>query len=176
MTDTDEVLRYLHLAKERVEAGGIEQPPGTDAVHYARDRLIEALPHAHAGTELPAGVRLRPLKQAAHRVGHLITGDQVPFNRALLQAMDGLAAAVENLAYRVESGEQHANRVQAGVATADLTLDVVIEDLRVLRDRQATLEAALARAEATAAEATARADALAARLDEALAARTDPGA
>ncbi len=133
MTDTDQVLQYLHQAKARVEGGGIDPAIGYDAVRYTRDRLEEALPHAHAGAELPEGARLKPVKKAVLGAMRPVTSNQAPFNRAVLQALDGAAAAIEGLAHNVDLNEQHANRLQAGVATTELTVDELVDDVRALR-------------------------------------------
>ncbi|WP_426573388.1 methyltransferase domain-containing protein [Aquihabitans sp. McL0605] len=135
MTDTDEVLLFLHRAKARVEGGATEPAPvpGAEAVRYTRDRLEEALPYAHAGAELPEHARLRPVKQAMLGAVRPVTSNQGPFNKAVLQALDGAAAAIEGLAHTVDLQEQHANRLQAGVATTDLTIDDLVDDVRALR-------------------------------------------
>ena len=139
MTDQDQVLTFLHRAKARVEGGAIDPTPGADAVRYTRDRLEEALPHVHAGAELPADARLKPVKQAVLGAMRPVTSNQAPFNKAILQALDGAAAAVEDLTQRVELQDQHANRVQAAVATTELTVDDLVEDARTVRDQLAEL-------------------------------------
>lgn len=133
MTDNDEVLRYLHEAKARVEGGGVSPPVGSDAVRYTRDRLEEALPYAHAGGELPANVRLKPVKQVVLGAVRPVTSNQAPFNRAVLQALDGAAAALEGLAHSVDISEHHLNRAQAALATTELTLDELVEEVRSVR-------------------------------------------
>jgi septal ring factor EnvC (AmiA/AmiB activator) len=139
MTDTDEVLVFLERAKARVEGGAAEPTTGTDAVRYARDRLSEALPHVHGGAELPADARLKPVKQAVLEAMRPITSHQGPFNRAILQAVDGATAAIEGLAHAVDRQEQHANRLQAGVATTELTVDDLVDELASLRTQVADL-------------------------------------
>ena len=153
MTDTDQVLMFLHQAKARVEGGGIDPTAGADAVRYTRDRLTEALPHAHAGAELPADARLRPVKKVVLGAMRPVTSNQAPFNTAVLQALDGAAAAIEGLAGQVELHEQHANRVQAAVATTELTVDDLVDDARELRASLADLTDAVSslRAEVAAA-------------------------
>src|SRR4051794_30274476 len=143
MTDTDEVLLFLHRAKARVEGGATDPTPGADAVRYTRDRLEEALPYAHAGGELPQGARLKPVKQVVLGAVRPVTSNQAPFNRAILQALDGAAAAIEGLAQSVELQEQHANRVQAAVATTELTVDDLVDDGRALRSQLADLTSAV---------------------------------
>jgi septal ring factor EnvC (AmiA/AmiB activator) len=139
MTDTDEVLVFLERAKARVEGGAADFTPGSDAVRYTRDRLAEALPHAHAGAEVPDDARLKPVKQAVLEAMRPVTSHQAPFNTAVLQAIDGAAAAIEGLAHQVDRQEQHANRLQAGVATTELTVDDLVDDVRALRAQVADL-------------------------------------
>lgn len=149
MTDTDEVLHFLHLAKARADGGGIDPTPGADAVRYTRDRLEEALPHAHAGSELPEGARLKTVKQAVLGAVRPVTSNQAPFNRAVLAAIDGAAAAIEGLAYSVDLNEQHANRLQAGVATSESAVDDLIDDVRRLRTQVEALAGQLTTVEAS---------------------------
>jgi SAM-dependent methyltransferase len=153
MTDTDQVLTFLHQAKERVEGGGIAPSSGAEAVRYTRDRLEEALPFAHAGADLPADARLRPVKQVVLGVSRPVTSNQAPFNKAVLQALDGAAAAIESMVQNVELHEQQVNRVQASVATTELTMDSLIEDGRAAREQLTELTDAVAalRAEVAAA-------------------------
>jgi hypothetical protein len=102
-------------------------------VRYTRDRLSEALPHVHAGAEVPPDARLKPIKQAVLGAMRPVTSHQVPFNTAVLQAVDGAAAAIEGLAHQVDRQERHANRVQAAVATTELAVDDLIDGMRDLR-------------------------------------------
>lgn len=139
MPDSDEVLKYLQLAKERVEGGALDLPPGTDAVRSTRDHLAAALPHAHGGAILPEQTRLRPLKQAVLGAVRSIPANQAPFNTSVLRAIDGAAAAIEDLAHRVDLTDQHATRLQAGVATTELTVDDLVDDVRALRAQVAAL-------------------------------------
>lgn len=144
MTDTDEVLVFLERAKARVEGGALDPAAGSDAVHYARDRLAEALPHVHGGAEVPPDARLRPVKQVVLGAARPLTSHQVPFNRAVLQALDGAVGALEGLARSVDLQEQHANRLQAAVATTELTVDDLVDDVRALRSQLADLQAEVA--------------------------------
>ena len=143
MTDTDEVLLFLHRAKARVEGGAVDHTPGADAVRYTRERLEAALPYAHAGGELPDGARLKPVKQVVLGAVRPVTSNQAPFNRAILQALDGAAAAIEGLAQSVEIQEQHANRVQAAVATAEVAVDDLVDDSRALSSQLTDLTDAI---------------------------------
>src|SRR4051812_29284750 len=122
MTDQDQVLTFLHRAKARVEGEGIDPASGSEAIRYTRDRLEEALPYVHAGAELPADARLKPVKQVVLGISRPVTSNQAPFNRAVLQALDGAAEAIEGLARTVDLGDHHANRVQAALATTELAV------------------------------------------------------
>ena len=133
MSDSDEVLAYLHAAKARVDGGGTAPTRGDDAVRYARARLEEALPHAHAGAHLPDDARLRPVKQAVLGAVRPVTSHQEPFNRAVLQALDGVAEALDGVLHRADVHEQQAARLQAGVATSELAIDDLADDVRALR-------------------------------------------
>lgn len=165
MTDTDQVLMFLQQAKARVEGGGIEPGTGADAVRYTRDRIEEALPFAHAGADLPADARLRPVKQVVLGVSRPVTSNQGPFNRAVLQALDGAAAAIEAMVENVELHEQHVNRVQASVATTELTLDGLVDDGRTARDQLDALTDAVAALQAEVAEARSDLAVIAAKQD-----------
>jgi SAM-dependent methyltransferase len=139
MTDQDQVLTFLHQAKARVEGDGIDPTLGSEAVRYTRDRLEEALPYVHAGSELPADARLKPVKQVVLGLSRPVTSSQAPFNRAILQALDGAAAAIEGLAHSVDLGDQHANRVQAALATTESAVDDLVDDGRAMRSQLADL-------------------------------------
>lgn len=144
MSDSDEVLAYLHAAKARVEGGGTHDPRGPEAVRYARARLEEALPHVHAGSALPDDARLKPVKQAVLGAVRPVTSHQEPFNRAVLQALDGVAEALDGVLHRADLHEQQAARLQAGVATAELAIDDLADDVRSLRHEVGDLAAAVA--------------------------------
>lgn len=139
MSTSDEVLYYLHRAKARVEGDAVVPPERADAVRFTRRQLEEALPHAHAGAEVPDGARLKPLKVAALGAMRPVTSSQGEFNHAVLRALDSATEALEQLSQRVEVGEQHANRIQAGVATGQLTVDDLVDDVRELRTEVAEL-------------------------------------
>jgi hypothetical protein len=133
MTDQDEVLTFLRRAKARVEGDSLDPHPDSEAIRYTRDRLEEALPYAHAGADLPADARLKPVKQVVLGLSRPVTSNQAPFNHAILQALDGAAEAVEGLARKVDLGDQHANRVQAALATVELTVDDLVDEGRSVR-------------------------------------------
>ena len=134
MTERDQVLRFLEQAKARVEGDGEPVVPATEAVRYARDRLEEAVEHAHAGADVPPGARLRPVKQAMLAGFRPITSHQRPFNLQLLAAVDGITAAMDQVAHLAEASDQRSTRIQASLATTDLTVDDLVDGLRRLTD------------------------------------------
>lgn len=139
MSDTDEVLAYLHAAKQRVEGGSTDPTRGDDAVRHARAHLEQALPHAHAGSQLPEGARLKPVKQAVLGAVRPVTSHQEQFNRAVLQTLDGTTEALDGVLRRADLHEQQAARLQAGVATAELAIDELTDELRALRGEVGSL-------------------------------------
>jgi SAM-dependent methyltransferase len=139
VSDTDEVLAYLHAAKQRVEGGSTDPTRGDDAVRHARAHLEQALPHAHAGSQLPEGARLKPVKQAVLGAVRPVTSHQEQFNRAVLQTLDGTTEALDGVLRRADLHEQQAARLQAGVATAELAIDELTDELRALRDEVGSL-------------------------------------
>lgn len=159
MIERDQVLQFLERAKARVESDDPGSDPAIDTVRYARDRLVEAAPHAHVGTDLPPETRLRPVKSALMAVVRPVTSHQQPFNLQLLAALDGLTAAVEDLAHRVARADEHVDqldaqtraaeghvaRMQATVATTGATVDRVTEDLRRLTLTHSETVAAITR-------------------------------
>src|SRR3954469_15586301 len=132
--DHDQILKFLEQAKARVEGEELSVTPAGDAVHYARERLEEALVHAHAGSELPTNARLRPIKQAMLKAVRPVTSHQRPYNEELLSAVDAIAAAMERLSQMADIQEQRSTRMQASLATTDLTVDDLVDGLRRLTD------------------------------------------
>ena len=126
------MLHYLEAAKARVEGGDQAPTHATEAIAYTRDRLEEAVGHAHAGEDLPADARMRPVKQAVLAGLRPVTSHQHPFNLQLLAAVDGIAGAVDQLSQLVDVQEHRSTRIQASLATTDLTLDDVVEGVRRL--------------------------------------------
>ncbi len=132
MIERSQVLHFLERAKARVEGADPAPGPEADTVRYARDRLEDAVTFAHAGTELPPGTRLRPVKAAVLAAVRPVTSHQEPFNLQVLAALDGLTDAVERLSHRVGQADRHVSRMQSTVATTDVTVDGVTEDVRRL--------------------------------------------
>ncbi len=136
MTDTRKVLRIMEQAAARAQGEHFagdqddipedldEEPPArSEGVQYARDRLHEASAFATAGTAIPPGARLKPVKQAMLTFVRPVTSHQVPFNAQILAAIEGLAGETERLTGDLVRQEQRALRLQAGIATTDLTVD-----------------------------------------------------
>ncbi len=161
MTDTSKVLLYLEQAAARAEDGDELEPTAeADTIRYTRQHLSEAAGFAHAGTEVPAGARLRPVKTALLSAVRPVTSNQRAFNEQLLAAVDGLTAAADRIAQQLTIQSQRTARLQAGVATTDLTIDDLDAEVRRLTDLAGEVGLAGLRVEA---------DALRADLDAALA-------
>ncbi len=141
MTDTRKVLRLMKQAAARAQgedSDGVdgvdgvgygeeiveeEAPARSEGVRYTRDRLHEASGFADAGTMIPPGARLKPVKQAMLTFVRPVTSHQVPFNAQVLAAINGLAGEIERCTSDLARQEQRAMRLQAGIATTDLTVD-----------------------------------------------------
>ncbi|MCB0978591.1 MAG: methyltransferase domain-containing protein [Acidimicrobiales bacterium] len=130
MTDTSKVLRYLELAAARAESDDHpDLPPETEAIDHARRHLATAGEFAHAGSAIPDGARLRPVKQALVTGFRPVTSHQRQFNENLLAAVDGLTAAVERIARDFTLVQQGHNRVQASMTNTELAVDDVTEQI-----------------------------------------------
>ncbi|MCU1351198.1 MAG: methyltransferase type 11 [Acidimicrobiales bacterium] len=138
MTDSSKVLRFMERAAARTR-GDDDSGAGDDdgylaarseGVLWARERLHEAQQHVHAGGEVPRQVRLRPLKQAIVAAMRPVTSHQADFNRNALGAIDGVVAEAERLAVDLARQEQAGTRLQAAVATTDLTVDDLNDTVR----------------------------------------------
>ncbi|MEO6628899.1 MAG: methyltransferase domain-containing protein [Aquihabitans sp.] len=136
MTDTSKVLRFLERAAARADGRDDDDPPPeSETLAYTRFQLTEAAAFAHAGEEIPSGARLRPMKQAMVAVVRPVTSNQRAYNEAMLSAVDGMAATADRLAHQLILHDQRTARLQAGVATTDLTVDDLNDDVRRLRDQ-----------------------------------------
>ena len=135
MTDTSKVLKYLEQAAARADAGDDADPPSeAEAIGYTRARLSEAAQFAHAGAEVPSGARLKPVKAAILTGLRPVTSNQGEFNQHLLAAVDGLTAAAERIGREIPRQEQRLVRIQAGIATTDLTIDDLAGEVNRLND------------------------------------------
>ena len=135
MTDTSKVLHFLEQAAARAEDGEELEPTAeAETIRYTRHHLSEAAGYAHAGAEVPAGARLRPVKTALLSAVRPVTSNQRAFNEQLLAAVDGLTAAADRIAQQLTIQAQRTARLQAGVATTDLTIDDLDADVRRLTD------------------------------------------
>lgn len=136
MTDTSKVLRFLERAAARADGGDdADPPPESETLAYTRFQLTEAAAFAHAGEEVPSGVRLRPVKKALVAAVRPVTSNQRAYNEAMLSAVDGMAATADRLAHQLVLHDQRTARLQAGVATTDLTVDDLNDDVRRLSDQ-----------------------------------------
>lgn len=135
MTDTSKVLQYLEQAAARAEDGDeLEPAPEAETIRHTRHHLSEAAGFAHAGAEVPPGARLRPVKTALLSAVRPVTSNQRAFNEQLLAAVDALTAAADRIAQQLTIQAQRTARLQAGVATTDLTIDDLDAEVRRLTD------------------------------------------
>lgn len=135
MTDTSKVLRFLERAAARAELGDPDVPQEDETITYTREQLREAVAYAHAGSQVPPDARMRSVKKAVVSGMRPVTSYQSRFNEHLLSAADGLAATAEALRNHLALQDQRLARFQAGIASADLTLDDFNDDLRRLADK-----------------------------------------
>lgn len=112
------------------QSGATHPPMGSLGV--AQQGLDAARPFLMMGTELPPEARLRSLKRALLAVSRPVSSHQVQFNHGIFQAVEELLL----------ERERSAARLQAALATADVTiaeqaavLDELREEVAVLRGR-----------------------------------------
>ncbi len=131
-----QVLRFLEEAAARVEDGGdeLEPTPEGETIRLTREHLQAAAPHVHAGAEVPAGARLRSVKTAVVGTMRPITSHQREYNARVLAAVDALTAAADRLAQQVALQGNRTARLQAGVASTDLTVDDLDAEVRRVTD------------------------------------------
>lgn len=135
MTDTSKVLQYLEQAAARAEDGDELEPTAeSETIRHTRHHLSEAAGFAHAGADVPADARLRPVKTALLSAVRPVTSNQRAFNEQLLAAVDALTAAADRIAQQLTIQAQRTARLQAGVATTDLTIDDLDAEVRRLND------------------------------------------
>ncbi|MCU1453443.1 MAG: methyltransferase type 11 [Acidimicrobiales bacterium] len=142
MIDSSEVLHFMERAAARTRGEDDADDAPDDAylatrsegVLWARDRLHDALQHVHAGGEVPKEARLRPIKKAIVTAMRPVTSHQADFNRSALGAIDGVVAEAERLAVDMARQEQASIRLQAAVATTDLTVDDINDTVRRFGD------------------------------------------
>lgn len=145
MTDTSKVLQFLEQAAARAEDGEELEPTAeADTIRYTRHHLSEAAGFAHAGADVPAHARLRPVKTALVSAMRPVTSNQRQFNEQVLAAIDGLTAAADRISQQLTLQSQRTARLQAGVATTDLTIDDLDAEVRRLGTEVAGVAAELA--------------------------------
>lgn len=162
MTDTSKVLRYLEQAAARAESDEhADLPDGAEAIRHTREHLGTAGSFAHAGADVPATARLRPVKQAILTGLRPVTSNQRQFNEHALAAIDGLTAAIERIARDSTIVTQNSARVQAAVTSTELSVDDLQHQLAELTAAVEQIQGRLQREDALDSE---RLDALTARM------------
>lgn len=155
MPDDRSVARGVEEFARRVEAGGAATTPvdPTHAMHRVLDDLRVAAANAHAGQAIPEGSRARVVKQAVVAGMRPVAGTQHVFNLRILEAVTQLGEVVVGLSdlvaeLRAASGELRGrfdevtvthradvtrmNRLDASLATIDVALDLLADDVRGL--------------------------------------------
>jgi hypothetical protein len=96
--------------------------------------LDRARQHAAVGTIVAPGARFRLAKQLLLRAAHLITAEQVEFNRAVLAALNALSDSVRALESSVRATESEVRdlkrvtlTLQASLATTDVRLQAIAD-------------------------------------------------
>lgn len=136
----EEVLDEL---ARRVDQG-IPQESTIDDNAFAslRIALDDAARHAHAGEDVPDEVRARALKKLMVSGMRPVTSYQRVFNDRILETLEALVGLM-----RAEVGISHTieprfNRTNAAMATIDVAIDQIAEQIRSLHDRLGAIEAA----------------------------------
>jgi len=96
--------------------------------------LDRARQHAAVGTRVAPGARFRLAKRLLLRAAHLITAEQVEFNRAVLEALNAMSdsmRALESSVRATESEVRDLKRVtltlHASLATTDVRLQAIAD-------------------------------------------------
>jgi SAM-dependent methyltransferase len=154
MSDTAKVMRYLDEAAARVEGGGADEsvPEGEDQVAHdapvlaprtgglqdARDGLARAAAMQVGPRSVPPDARMRSVKMAILTATRPITGPQGVVNDELRFAIEGLATETQRVTADLQLQEQRNARLQASIATTDLTVDDLDASVRDGLDRFGT--------------------------------------
>lgn len=130
----DEVARRID---ERIPQG-----LGIDESVFAHLRLMldEAHQHAHVGEDIPAGVRARQVRKVLLGGLRPVTTYQRAFNTRVLEVLETLTGLAHVQAVDRHPIEPQLNRMNAAVATIDVAIDEVSEQVRALDARVADIE------------------------------------
>jgi O-antigen chain-terminating methyltransferase len=143
MTDRDLVRSYIERAAVRADG---------DLGQFVRDRVAEARPHAHAGSEVPEGARLRGVKQAVVAASRPVTSHQSAVNHQVLDALDRVADDLRELAARITTTDQYVSRVRATAATLEGLVDELVTGFEAERAAREELGGRLAAEQARVAD------------------------
>jgi SAM-dependent methyltransferase len=126
MSETTDIVALLDEVTQRSlresdRHGGVATPEVSTYETGIGSAAAAAAQHSHMGTVLGPGARFGLVKRALLRVTRLITRDQVAYNAAVVEAL--------------QSAEQQLLRLQALIATADVSREV--GDERITRDADA---------------------------------------
>ncbi len=142
MSREPSVQEILDELARRVDA---RIPTGLDADDsvYAHLRLMldEAAQHGHVGEDIPADARARPVKKALLDGLRPVTSYQRVFNERVLEAIETLTGLVRAQASDLRTLEPRLTRMNASLATIDVAIDEIAEQLRIDEERLAAVEA-----------------------------------
>lgn len=136
--DAEELQRYVDEAAARATGAepayaGRSAEPAAATVEQVLHHLHEAWAVSGAGTDLPADARMRQVKRAILMAMRPVTSHQVPFNRELAVAVKELAGGLAAIGARVDDVDRTVDtasaRLQANLATTELTVDDLADDV-----------------------------------------------
>lgn len=135
------VNEILDELARRIDAR-IPQNLAVDDGLFAHLRLMldEATQHAHVGEEIPEDARARPVKKALVDGLRPLTSYQRVFNNRVLEVLETLTGLMQAQTATQHLVEPRLGRMNTAVATVDLAIDQIAEQVRELEVRLASIE------------------------------------
>lgn len=143
MSREPSVLEILDELARRVDARvpvDLDADARVDA--HLRLMLDEAAQHAHVGQEIPDDARARPIKKALRDGLRPVTSYQRVFNDRVLEALETLTRLVQAKGTDLRTFEPRLNRLAASLATIEVAIDEIAEELRGDEEQRTSMEAA----------------------------------
>ena len=133
MSHESSVGEILDALASRID-GPTSQQPTMDDESFAHLRFLlnDASGHAHVGSEVPATARARALQQLLVDALRPITSYQRVYNNRVLEVLTQIIELVQSQALATPSIETRLDRMNATVATLDVAIDEVAEQLRTI--------------------------------------------
>lgn len=116
---------------------------------HLRLMLDEAGQHAHMGEQIPSETRARLIKSTLVGAMRPVTSYQRVFNERILEAIETLAGMVRLTAAQQDTVDPRLRRMNATVATLDVAIDQIADQLREVEERTATVQTQMRGAEWT---------------------------